>query len=422
MGARRARLGRARVDPRARDRLPMPATRRKACSATWLPTRRPSRSAATTARFCEFRPVCEEHWEAVDHLTRVAGMRRDQVLLLEAAGVTTLTQLATLPPGFSVPDLRPDALGALTQQARLQLAAVEGDTPPHELLPPEEGAVSHCCPSHPLGDVMFDFEGDPFWTPARGLDVPHGTALPRRRRAGATSPSGRTTGPTRRRRSSALVDLLTARLAEFPDMHVYHYSSAEPTVVKQLMAQHATREAEVDDLLRRGVFVDLLTVDRQAPPRGRAQLLAQADRAARRVRARGRHGRRLRSRAGVRAAGATRGRRPSSTRSRPTTRRIASRRSRCATGCSRCGRRESRVARPDRVAGAGRGGRRGRHGTRAARGRSSLQASPRGPSAGSPASCSSTTAARIDPSGGGTSPVARWTRATSSTTARRSAD
>ncbi len=33
--------------------------------------------------FCDFRTVCEAHWEAVDHLTRVAGLRRGQIPLLE---------------------------------------------------------------------------------------------------------------------------------------------------------------------------------------------------------------------------------------------------------------------------------------------------------------------------------------------------
>ena len=47
-------------------------------------------------------------------------------------------------------------------------------------------------------------------------------------------------------------------------MHVYHYSPAEPGALQRLMAEHATRELEVDDLLRRQVLVDLLTVVRQA--------------------------------------------------------------------------------------------------------------------------------------------------------------
>ena len=138
--------------------------------------------------------------------------------------------------------------------------------------------------------------------------------------------SGRTTAPTRRSAFERLVDLLTARLAEFPDMHVYHYSAAEPSLVKQLMAQHATREAEVDDLLRRGVFVDLLTITRQALRAGvRRYTLKQTERLAGFVRAAD-MGCRLRGRTGLRAVGRQPATRPSSTPSRPTTRRIASRR------------------------------------------------------------------------------------------------
>ncbi len=43
-------------------------------------------------------------------------------------------------------------------------------------------------------------------------------------------------------------------------MHVYHYASYEQTTVKRLMGTHGTREAEVDDLLRGEVLVDLYRV------------------------------------------------------------------------------------------------------------------------------------------------------------------
>ena len=52
-------------------------------------------------------------------------------------------------------------------------------------------------------------------------------------------------------------------------MHVYHYSPAEPGVLQRLMARHATREAEVDVLLRQGVLVDLYCVLRQGDARRR---------------------------------------------------------------------------------------------------------------------------------------------------------
>src|SRR5215510_10969103 len=52
---------------------------------------------------CDFRPLCEAHWETVDHLVRVAGIRRDQVERLRAAGLATLADLAVAPPGRTVP-------------------------------------------------------------------------------------------------------------------------------------------------------------------------------------------------------------------------------------------------------------------------------------------------------------------------------
>ena len=54
-----------------------------------------------------------------------------------------------------------------------------------------------------------------------------------------------------------------ARWAQHPDFHVYHYAAYETTAVKRLMSRYATREDEVDRLLRGRVFVDLHRVVRQ---------------------------------------------------------------------------------------------------------------------------------------------------------------
>ena len=54
------------------------------------------------------------------------------------------------------------------------------------------------------------------------------------------------------------------RLEAHPDLHVYHYNAYEPTALKRLVARHATRELELDELLRRKVFVDLYGITRQA--------------------------------------------------------------------------------------------------------------------------------------------------------------
>src|SRR4029079_12282489 len=53
-----------------------------------------------------------------------------------------------------------------------------------------------------------------------------------------------------------------ARLGEHPDLHVYHYAAYEITALRRMMGRYGTREAELDDLLRRNVFVDLYKVVR----------------------------------------------------------------------------------------------------------------------------------------------------------------
>src|SRR5207249_11205118 len=58
--------------------------------------------------------------------------------------------------------------------------------------------------------------------------------------------------------------MLMARLAAFPDLHIYHSSPSEPGALKRLMGRYASREDEMDQLLRAGVFVDLYRVVKQS--------------------------------------------------------------------------------------------------------------------------------------------------------------
>jgi hypothetical protein len=58
------------------------------------------------------------------------------------------------------------------------------------------------------------------------------------------------------------VDFVMARWAEFPDMHIYHYAPYEPAALKRLMGRYATREEELDRMLRAKLFVDLYQVVR----------------------------------------------------------------------------------------------------------------------------------------------------------------
>jgi uncharacterized protein len=61
----------------------------------------------------------------------------------------------------------------------------------------------------------------------------------------------------------AFMDFVMARWKRFPDLHIYHFAPYEPAALKLLATRHATREYELDQLLRGGRLVDLYGVVRQ---------------------------------------------------------------------------------------------------------------------------------------------------------------
>jgi predicted RecB family nuclease len=208
---------------------------------------------------CDFIPVCAKRWEEDDHLTLVAGVRRDQVERLNTAGVETLAGLAHTPAGLRIPRLAPPMLERLRDQASLQLHRRETGELIRQLLPPEEGKGLGLLPPPSPGDVFFDMEGDPFFEPAAQLEFLFGVLT-----ADGYMPIRACDRDGERLAFERFVDLVHERLREYPDLHVYHYAAYEPSTLARLMGAHATREAEVDELLRREVFVDLLQVVRQS--------------------------------------------------------------------------------------------------------------------------------------------------------------
>jgi predicted RecB family nuclease len=211
---------------------------------------------------CDFKELCDAWWDERDHLVRVAGIRRDQIARLGEAGITTLAQLGSAPADAEIPRIADVTFAKLRGQAALQLRHRLTEEHAYELLEPQLERGFGLLPKPSPGDLFFDIEGDPFWEPERGLEYlfgvtelrvgePHFTALWAHSR------------DEERAIFEQFVDLVHARLREHPDLHVYHYASYEASALKRLAADYDTRVEEVDDLLRREVFVDLLAVVRQ---------------------------------------------------------------------------------------------------------------------------------------------------------------
>lgn len=218
---------------------------------------------------CRWADVCDERRVREDHLTLVAGLGADQARKLQTASVPTMTALSVLPDEAtaSVKGISRQFLLRLRDQARLQVAAADADValaPRHELLDVTEPGIGlGALPAPSPGDVFFDIEGDP-WFDRDGLEYLLGVSSVEPDGTARYQPFWGHDRAGEKAAFEALIDFIVARRAADPDMHVYHYAAYEPTALGRLMGRHGTREAEVDDLLRGNVLVDLLRVVRQS--------------------------------------------------------------------------------------------------------------------------------------------------------------
>ncbi len=171
------------------------------------------------------------------------------------------------------------------------MASEDAGAVKYELLAPERDSSGELVPNRGLlalpepvaGDLFFDIEGARYYSEDGrefGLQYLFGiidtadlneSGMPRYRQIWSFD------RPAERQAFEELVDFITERRRRVPGLHVYHYNHYEPTAVDHLIELHetrqeavgrlmgrfATREDEVDDLFRRGVFVDLYRVVRQ---------------------------------------------------------------------------------------------------------------------------------------------------------------
>ncbi|HVA34131.1 MAG TPA: TM0106 family RecB-like putative nuclease [Candidatus Baltobacteraceae bacterium] len=210
---------------------------------------------------CSWNDLCARRRSSDDHLSLVANIRRDQIAKLEAAGIATLAALgaeAEPPRPYGLLD---GTFAKLRAQARLQHLGRTSGQHVYELLPHGTGDGFERLPAPDDADVYFDIEGDPLYAPERGLEYLFGVYLPKEcvyRAFWARSDR------EERAAFETLMDFLVDRRRRHPDMHVYHYAPYETTALRRLMGYHASRERELDDLLRNHTFVDLYAIVRQS--------------------------------------------------------------------------------------------------------------------------------------------------------------
>ncbi|HEY1654382.1 MAG TPA: TM0106 family RecB-like putative nuclease [Candidatus Tumulicola sp.] len=211
---------------------------------------------------CPWDDECSQQRRDDDHLSGVAWMRRAQIVALEGAGIATVGALAKAGDEARPQGMPEATFIRLRRQAALQIRGRDGGKPVYELLHHAPPLGFAHMPAPAPGDVFFDMEGDPVYEPGKSLEYLFGCWLP------DDEPKFRAFWGLNRfeekRAFERFVDFIVARRQRYPAMHVYHYASYEKTALRRLAQAHCTREAEIDDLLRGEVLVDLFAVVRQA--------------------------------------------------------------------------------------------------------------------------------------------------------------
>ena len=212
---------------------------------------------------CRWSRQCDSRRRRDDHLCLVADIHKRQIDELKDRGVATLSTLATMPLPLR---WKPDRGAAASyervrEQARVQMEGRERRRPVYETLAPEPEIGFARLPEPSPGDIFFDFEGDPFVGPG-GLEYLFGYLAANE--AGQQEYHGlwALSYEGEKQNFEQFVDWVMNRWERYPDLHIYHFAPYEPSAMKRLMGRHATREEEVDRMLRAGLFVDLHRVVR----------------------------------------------------------------------------------------------------------------------------------------------------------------
>ena len=207
---------------------------------------------------CRWRQDCDARRRADDHPCLVAGASGLQIDELRRREITTMKALAAEPLPLTWKPERGavQTYERIREQARVQVTAREAGKPVCEPLEPMAGYGLARLPEPSAGDVFFDLEGDPY-VGEGGLEYLFGHVAFDDRGAAQYRAQWALTRKEERSAFEEFVDWVIARWQQYPDMHVYHFAPYEPAALKRLMGRYATREDEIDRMLRAGLQVDL---------------------------------------------------------------------------------------------------------------------------------------------------------------------
>jgi len=209
---------------------------------------------------CRWWQRCNQKRRDDDHLSFIAGMGNTQIKEVKKWNISTLASMASVPSPLPYKPNRGSVqtFEKLSHQANLQLQWRISNRPVFETLPLQEGLGFYQLPEPSDHDMFFDFEGDPY-VGDTGLEYLFGWYY-RDNYFDLWAHNDAEEKQALEKFMDTVMDILN----KDERMHIYHFGAYEQSALKRLVGKYATKEDELDRLLRGGIFVNLHTITRNA--------------------------------------------------------------------------------------------------------------------------------------------------------------
>src|SRR5262249_24677515 len=180
-------------------------------------------------------------------------------------GISTTTALASvaLPLSWKPERGSVQTYERIREQARLQVEARAKGAPVFETLTPVPDFGLSILPEPSPGDIFLDFEGDPY-VGEGGLEYLLGYVTFDEDGERQYTRLWSFSLEDEKRNFEQFIDWVIGRWRQHPGLHIYHFAPYEPAALKRLAGRYASREEELDRMLRARLFVDLFAVVRHA--------------------------------------------------------------------------------------------------------------------------------------------------------------
>lgn len=213
---------------------------------------------------CNWNNECDKRRRSDDHLSFVAGITKSQIKELKKNNINTLENFAKIdsPLPFKPENGSIASLERALKQAKIQHEARVQANDLLEVLEIKSGYGLTLLPAPSNGDIFLDIEGDPY-VGNSGIEFLFGYCFSDDKTE-KYSQNWALNSVEEKAIFENFIDFVSERRKLYPDLHIYHYAPYETSAIKRLMGKYASRQDEVDRLLRGKVFVDLYSITRNS--------------------------------------------------------------------------------------------------------------------------------------------------------------